>query len=79
MSEISDILGANSEAVFRALMECSPDFVCLATTHGELFYLNATARHWIGLEDDASLSSVTLHDFYSDESWPNSATWPFRA
>ena len=69
MSEISEILGENSEAVFRALMECSPDFVCLATTHGEPFYLNATARRWIGLEEDAPLSSVSLARFLRDESW----------
>ncbi len=50
-------------------MECVPDFVCLATTHGELFYLNAVARRWIGLDEDASLATVTLHDFYTDESW----------
>ena len=69
MSENSEILGTNAEAVFRALGECSPDFISLATTHGELFYLNATARRWLGLEEDSPLTSVTLHDFYSEESW----------
>jgi len=69
MSDISEILGANTEAVFRALVECSPDFVSLATTHGELFYLNATARRWAGLDEDAPLDPISLHDFYSDESW----------
>jgi two-component system sensor kinase FixL len=69
MSEISQVLGDNADTVFRALVECVPDFVCLATTHGELFYLNAVARRWIGLDEDASLATVTLHDFYTDESW----------
>ena len=61
--------GKHADTVFRALVECMPDFVCLATTHGELFYLNSAARRWIGLEEDASLATVTLHDFYTDESW----------
>ena len=69
MSESNEIAGINAEAVFRALIDCSPDFVSLATTHGELFYLNATARRWAGMDDDASLEKITLRDFYSDESW----------
>ena len=69
MSEISELLGENSDTVFRALAECVPDFVCMATTHGELFYLNSAARRWIGLDEEASLATVTLHDFYTDDSW----------
>ena len=69
MTEISTVLGENTDAAFRALMECSPDFVGLATTHGELFYLNSTARRWIGLEENSPLATVTLRDFYSDDSW----------
>jgi two-component system, LuxR family, sensor kinase FixL len=69
VSEVSQILGANSDAVFRALMECVPDFVCLATTHGELFYMNAAARRWVGLDETASLSAVALHNFYTEDSW----------
>jgi two-component system sensor kinase FixL len=69
MTEISTALTENTDAAFRALMDCSPDFVGLATSHGGLFYLNATARRWIGLEENAPLTAVTLRDFYSDESW----------
>ena len=69
MSEVNATLAENMQAVFRALMECSTDFICLATAHGELFYLNSTARRWLGLADDASLASITLHDFYTDDSW----------
>ena len=61
--------GGSSDAVFRPLVEYVPDFVCLATTHGELFYLNSAARRWIGLDEDASLVAVTLHDFHTEESW----------
>ena len=78
MTEISTVLGENTDAAFRALMECSPDFVGLATTHGELFYLNGTARRWIGLEENSPLATVTFH-FYSDDSCASSATWPCRA
>ncbi len=69
MSEISELPGGTSDTVFRALVENVPDFVCLATTHGELFYLNTAARRWIGLDEDAPLAAVTLHDFYTDDSW----------
>ncbi len=69
MSDVSDILGENSDAVFHALVECVPDFVCLATTHGGIFYLNPAARRWIGLDEHASLATVTLHDFYTEDSW----------
>ena len=69
MSEVSKISGANSEAAFRALMECSPDFIALATTHGELFYMNSTARRWTGLEEAALPAAISLRDFYSEESW----------
>jgi len=69
MSEVDATLAENMQAVFRALMECSTDFICLATAHGELFYLNSTARRWLGLAEDASLASITLHDFYTDDSW----------
>ena len=69
MSVVNEILGENSDAVFRALVECIPDFVCLTTTRGELFYLNSAARQWIGLEEESSLATVSLRDFYTDESW----------
>jgi two-component system sensor kinase FixL len=69
MSDVTEILGGNSDTVFRALVESVPDFVCLATTHGELFYLNSAARRWIGLDEEASLAAVSLHDFYTEESW----------
>ncbi len=69
MSEISEFSGGTSDAVFRALVESVPDFVCLATTHGELFYMNSAARRWIGIDEEASLATVTLHDFYTDDSW----------
>jgi two-component system sensor kinase FixL len=69
LSEVSEILGGNADTVFRALVESVPDFVCLATTHGEIFYLNSAARRWIGLDEEASLTKVSLHDFYDEESW----------
>jgi two-component system, LuxR family, sensor kinase FixL len=69
LSEVSEILGTNADTVFRALVECVPDFVCLATTHGEIFFLNPAARRGIGLDEEAPLTTVSLHDFYSDESW----------
>jgi two-component system, LuxR family, sensor kinase FixL len=69
LNEVNEVVATNSDAAFRALAEVVPDFVCLATTHGEIFFLNAAARRAIGLDEDASLSTVSLHHFYSDESW----------
>jgi len=54
---------------FVALAEGSDDFICLATAHGEPFYLNPAARRAIGLADDAPLSATGLHDCYCDDSW----------
>ena len=68
MSEVSEILGETQTPFPRAHGERS-DFVCLATTHGEIFYLNPAARRWIGWEEDAVARHASLHDFYSDDSW----------
>ncbi len=69
MGEVIEISSTNSDAIFRALAESMPDFVCLASTHGELFYMNPAARRSVGLEDESAVASVTLRDFYTDESW----------
>ena len=36
MSEVSEILGATPTRCSVPWSECVPDFVCLATTHGEI-------------------------------------------
>ncbi|MGA2619732.1 MAG: PAS domain S-box protein [Thermoguttaceae bacterium] len=66
MSEALELAG--EEAVFRALADAMTDFVCLATTHGEPFYVNPAGRRWIDL-DDGPIAPGALHDWYSDDSW----------
>ena len=68
MNDSLEISGGSADTVFRALAECVADFVCLATIHGEPFYLNPAGRHLIDL-GDAPITSVSLHDWYSDDSW----------
>ena len=69
MSDSLELSSGNTDAVFRALAECQGDFVCLATTHGELFYLNPAGRRWVGMGDEEPISSICLHDCYSEDSW----------
>jgi two-component system, LuxR family, sensor kinase FixL len=69
MSEPLDVLRANTEEIFRALADCADDFVCLATSHGEPFYLNMAARRIVGFDDDEQALPVSLHEYYGEESW----------
>jgi two-component system, LuxR family, sensor kinase FixL len=54
---------------FLAMAEGIDDFVCLATSHGEPFYLNPAGRRMLGLAPDQDVSTANLHDFYDPESW----------
>ena len=78
MSEISQVLGDNADTVFRALVECVPDFVCLATTHGELFYFNAAARRWIGLDEEPRSPRSACTTSTPMNRGKSFATWPCR-
>ena len=69
MSELLDALIANNDSICRALADSTADFVCLATSHGEPFYLNLAARRMVGMGDDEPIVSESLHDFYADDSW----------
>ena len=57
MSELLDALTANSESICRALADSTADFICLATSHGEPFYLNPAGRRMVGLGEDESVSA----------------------
>jgi two-component system, LuxR family, sensor kinase FixL len=54
---------------FIAVAEGVDDFVCLATSHGEPFYLNAAGRRMLGLSERQELSATNLHAFYDPETW----------
>jgi two-component system sensor kinase FixL len=51
------------------LAESVREFVCLATPHGEPFFLNAAARRLAGLDENQSASTVNLRELYTDDSW----------
>jgi PAS domain S-box-containing protein len=52
-----------------AMTEGIDDFVCLATSHGEPFYLNPAGRRMLGLPEDQDVSATSLRDYYAPESW----------
>ena len=52
-----------------AMAEGINNFVCLATSHGEPFYLNPAGRQLLGLPEERQISTTNLHDFYTPESW----------
>jgi PAS domain S-box-containing protein len=69
-------LSANSSAFdvrltdsFLAMAEGINDFVCLASSHGEPFYLNPAGRRMLGLAEEQDVSTTSLHDYYAPESW----------
>ncbi len=72
MSELSinssDSDGRLSEC-FLAVAEGIGDFVCLATAHGEPFYLNPAGRRMLGLAEDRQVSTTSLYEYYAPESW----------
>lgn len=69
MSDWSDVFDANPDALGRALAEAATEFVCLATSHGEPFYLNPAGRRLVGLDESQAASSINLREFYTDPSW----------
>jgi two-component system, LuxR family, sensor kinase FixL len=52
-----------------ALAEGIDDLVCLATSHGEPFYLNPAGRRMLGLAESVQVANTSLHNFYTPESW----------
>jgi two-component system sensor kinase FixL len=66
MSEGSDRIDLNAEALGRVLAEASADFVLLANSHGEPFYVNPAGQQLVGLGDDQPASSVNLRELYAE-------------
>jgi two-component system, LuxR family, sensor kinase FixL len=69
MSEWSDMFDAGAEALGRVLADATADFVLLATSHGEPFYLNPAGQRLVGLDDAPANLAVTLRELYAEESW----------
>jgi two-component system sensor kinase FixL len=72
MSELSTNSSAHDIRLtdsFMAMAEGIDDFVCLATSHGEPFYLNPAGRRMLGLANEQDVSTTNLRDYYAPESW----------
>ena len=69
MNEGSDRIDLNADALGRVLAEASDNFVCLANSHGEPFYLNPAGQRLVGLDEDKPASSISLRELYAEESW----------
>ena len=69
MSEASDLFDASANTLGRVLADSSADFVCLANSHGEPFYLNPAGQRLVGLGEGQPASSISLRELYADESW----------
>ncbi|MBN2475501.1 MAG: PAS domain S-box protein [Pirellulales bacterium] len=54
---------------FVALAHSVDAFICMATLHGKPFYLNPAGCRLLGLTEEETTLSNTLHDYYTDESW----------
>ena len=65
-SSASDFRLADS---FLVVSEGINDFVCLATSHGEPFYLNPAGRRMLGMSEEHEISATNLRDYYDPESW----------
>ena len=69
MSDWSKTFGTNPDTLGRLLADTAAEFVCLATSHGEPFYLNPAGRHLVGLDENQPASAINLREFYAEESW----------
>jgi two-component system, LuxR family, sensor kinase FixL len=69
MSESSDLFDIGADTLGRVLADASADFVCLANSHGEPFYLNPAGQRLVGLAEGKPVSSVNLRELYADDSW----------
>jgi len=69
MSEWSDLFAAGADALGCVLAETGTDFVLLATSHGEPFYLNPAGQRLVGIDEGRPETKVCLRDLYDEESW----------
>lgn len=54
---------------FRALVEHSPDIICLTTLQGKAVYLNKTGRRLLGVHQGDSLPITSPRDYMTENAW----------
>jgi two-component system sensor kinase FixL len=69
MSDNANLFDMSADALGHALADATADFVCLATSHGEPFYLNPAAKQWTGLGKETPASTFSLRELYDERSW----------
>jgi two-component system sensor kinase FixL len=69
MSDWAKTFGVNPDTLGHLLADAAAEFVCLATSHGEPFYLNPAGRRLVGLPESQPAAAINLREFYSEESW----------
>jgi PAS domain S-box-containing protein len=56
-------------AKFFALVENSVEFISMANSEGNVFYLNPAGRKMAGIPLDVELSTIDWRDLFDDENW----------
>jgi two-component system, LuxR family, sensor kinase FixL len=69
MSDSPDLFDVSADALGGVLAAASTDFICLANSHGEPFYLNPAGAQLIGLDEGQSIASLSLRELYAEDSW----------
>jgi two-component system sensor kinase FixL len=69
MRDWSGVFDTNPDLLGKLLADVVTEFLCLATPHGEIFYLNSAGRALIGMDESKPASELTLRDLYADQSW----------
>jgi len=50
-----------------AILEATPDLICIADVDGFLTYLNKAGRNFLGITPDENLSKIRLSDFHDND------------
>ena len=69
MNDWPNTFETNPDCLGRVLAEAAGQFVCLATSHGEPFFLNPAGRRLVGLDEKQPATAVNLRELYTDASW----------
>lgn len=60
-------LALEKQQRLTAILEATPDLICIANLDGFLNYLNESGRKLLGIESDEEISKIRLTDFHSAE------------
>jgi diguanylate cyclase (GGDEF)-like protein/PAS domain S-box-containing protein len=64
---IDQKLAQERQQRFTAILEATPDLVCIANLDGFLTYINQSGRRLLGISDSEQVNRIRLADFHSEE------------